>query len=914
MTRALSSLLPGVARRLGLEPRELTTLVLMGALVGILFQGYTIAKVLRDALFLREFGALALPYAYVGVALASAGFVWLDAAIQRRFTRLDPMHFNQLLAIAIGAALAMAYPHARHWAAAALYLWTGSQILLVLSHFWVLALDVWDSRRARRAFPVLSGFGLIGGLLGGGTAAWFTRSIGREGLAWTVVILLAAAHVLTRLIELRHPRKLRTMEARSNVSRWRIVRESGYIKVFVVGIALSVIVSTLVDFQFKFYIQRIYPGPHQLTEFLGLFYFGLNMLALVFQFGIAGWLLHRLGLGASTGLQPTAVLVFAEWMLLGTRGWEIVAMRWVQGVVFQTLGKSSGEIYYAAIRPSDRRRIKPAIDTLVERWSDAAVGVLLLTMLTAFRLSLTSIAIATAALAALWLVVLLVLDRRYARAFEEALSRRWVEPGEAAELMRVPSARRAVLDALRDPDERRAVLALQLAQQVRDRAIVAAVREALKRPSPALRAAAIRALEALGWRDPEGEIEPLLEDPNEGVRRAAVSFRLTRGKKPIEAARRLLESGDPVMRRHVLEVMHEHPQVGGALTREWIESRRRAESAEERQLAALAIGIAPGPPDALGELLRDPDLEVRRAALLSVARCPSRKLLEIVLPMLLDPQLGLEARQAIAAIGDRAVRPLRLWLQGAHGAPGQAVAARTLGRIGGGRAVRALAPLMRSRDVWLRHLVFQSFIQMRVAGQAAIVSRRGVHRLFLRELRDYLRWLEPARALADRREPEVRLLAESCRESAEMALERGIQALAFWYEPRPLLGALERLRSGDDESVAMALEYLSHLLPRSVFEPLSEAFEQPAEPAEPAESEADAAPPLSRWIRMAWDSEDAWLRACAVRASRYDATLDPRTLSVEDDAPEIVRSELAARIAALLAAPPLVLRLEPRPC
>src|SRR5207237_978407 len=82
---------------------------------------------------------------------------------------------------------------------------------------------------------------------------------------------------------------------------------SSYIKVFVIGLALSVIVSTLVDFQFKYFIQRLYPDPHRLAEFLGIFYVVLNSLALLFQFGAAGWLLQRIGLGASTGLQPTTV-------------------------------------------------------------------------------------------------------------------------------------------------------------------------------------------------------------------------------------------------------------------------------------------------------------------------------------------------------------------------------------------------------------------------------------------------------------------------------------------------------------------------------------------------------------------------------------------------------------------------------
>src|SRR6266478_521854 len=137
----------------------------MGALVGLLFCAYTVAKVQRDAIFLAEFGALALPYAYVSVALASVGFVWLEGRAARRYTRVGATRLNQYIAIGFSLTAAAVFPLQRHWTAAAFYLWTGSQAMILLPHFWVLALDVWDFRRARRLFPLFSAFGLVGGIL-----------------------------------------------------------------------------------------------------------------------------------------------------------------------------------------------------------------------------------------------------------------------------------------------------------------------------------------------------------------------------------------------------------------------------------------------------------------------------------------------------------------------------------------------------------------------------------------------------------------------------------------------------------------------------------------------------------------------------------------------------------------------------
>jgi len=360
--------------------------------------------------------------------------------------------------------------------------------------------------------------------------------------------------------------------------------------------------------------------------------------------------------------------------------------------------------------------------------------------------------------------------------------------------------------------------------------------------------------------------------------------------------------------------MLDHPHAGGALTPEWVEARRASSRPEERQLGALALGVLPGRPpiDAMRALLGDRDTEVRRAALQSMARRPIRALLDAVLPMLPDADLGHEARQAVAAIGTPAVRPLQDWLRGLHGPAGQSAAARTLARIGSRRAIDALIPLTRHRDVWLRHLGFQALVQVRVDTHQPVMSKRTAHRLFLRELDDYRRWQVPSRALASYEMPEVKLLAESFQETGEMALERGLQALSCWYEPRPLLGALDRLRTRDPDAIAPALEYLSHRLPRLVFRPLGLAFERPKE--SPEETAKDVQP-LGHWIRVAWESEDVWLRACAVRASRHDPSIDLRTLPLEDDAPEIVRRELSARYEtqARRSAPGSP-RWEPSPC
>jgi len=871
----------------------------MGVLVAILFGAYTIAKVLRDALFISEFGALALPYGYIGVALAAAGFVWLESRVSLRFKLVGATRFNQYAAIGFSILAALVFPFARRWTTAVFYVWAGSQAMMLLPHFWALAVDVWDSRRARSVFPLLGGCGLVGGLAGGAFAAWATPIVKRDGLMWVLSGLLIAAHLITRVVERHRARRPGPGEMSHTVSHWEIILRSSYIKVLAAGLALSVIVSTLVDFQFKIFIQKIYPDPHALTQFFGKFYLGLNALALVFQLIAGSWLMARLGLGITTGLQPATALLFVSGLFLGAGWWIVLGVRWIQGVVFQTLGRSSAEIYFMAVRPHERRRIKPAVDTLVDRWSDAAVGVLLIVLLRVLGVGATVLAVITVMFVAIWIVVLVFLNREYGRAFEETLSSHWLDPDAGEETIRTPSARKALLQGLRADDEPRIVLALKLSERSGDHEIARAVRGCLRHPSPGVRAAAVEAMAAMRLRDEEGLIQGFLGDPHEGLRRAAIRYLLLRGEKPALLARGWLDGKDPALRRETVDALFDLPSEGrAALTLEWIDARIESGAREDQVVAGRALGALSGsaPVRRLRALLANPDVEVRRVALLSAARRPSPELLDVLLPLLLVPELSYEARRAVTAIGAKAVPELKRLLDGERGRRAQALAARTLAQIASPRAVGALMGIVKSRDPRLRDLGFQSLARVRAETGKPVLPRSAVHKLFLRELGAYRGFLEPAQSLEGNTAPEARLLADSFLESATSALQRALGALACWYEPKPLSGAFDRLQSREPGASAPALEYLGHVLPRAIFRHVSRVFE-PRLPRDPGSAGTEEES-LAESIRIAWRSEDAWLRACAVRASRRAPTLDPGLFATGGGDDPLVQAELQAKGAA----------------
>lgn len=201
--------------------------------------------------------------------------------------------------------------------------------------------------------------------------------------------------------------------------------------------------------------------------------------------------------------------------------------------------------------------------------------------------------------------------------------------------------------------------------------------------------------------------------------------------------------------------------------------------------------------------------------------------------------------------------------------------------------------LAKSSDPRLRHFGLDGMSRIRADRGEPVLSRATAHKLFLRELADHRANREAAKGIVSHPAPEVRLFAASLQESAEWALERGLRALACWYEAKPLAGAFERLRSPEPQTAALALEYLSHVLPRAVFRPVSRIFEGEAavEEREGVTAEHDD---VAESIRSAWRWGDGWLRACAVRASRHAPSLDRSIFEAGGNEDPLVKAELAA--------------------
>ena len=151
-----------------------------------------------------------------------------------------------------------------------------------------------------------------------------------------------------------------------------------YVRWLALATLCSVIVTGLLDYQFKVVVQQVYPDAAQLASFFGRFYIAINVFALLLQLLATPWLLQRLGAGSAAAVLPIGLAVAAG-ATLAVPGFAMVvaARAWDQAFRF-SLNKSAVELLFFPLHPGIKRRAKAVIEAGIERVGDALAGILIL--------------------------------------------------------------------------------------------------------------------------------------------------------------------------------------------------------------------------------------------------------------------------------------------------------------------------------------------------------------------------------------------------------------------------------------------------------------------------------------------------------------------------------------------------------
>jgi len=771
---------------------------------------FFLGRTVRDTLFLSRYSLAALPWMFVIYGVASAATVVLYAQLADRLARHRLILLTSVVGIATYLATWAVVRARAPWIYPAFYVWADIVANLFIVQFWTLANDLHDARTAKRLFGTIGSARLLASVVVGLGAGAIVHAIGTAQLLFVVAALMAGFGALAVPLS-RERRAERATRAGGQPRRRgappRVVADP-YVRALSVILLVAFTALNIGDYQFKAIARGAY-REDQLAQFFSLFYAATGALAFVFQIVATPRILARLGVdwgmttmpavfgAASAALIAIPKLAVATVMKFADNGFQFT----IQETTFQAL--------YVPFAPEVKARTRAFLEAVVKPIGYGLAGLAVI----AFLPLLTQphlLSYVTVPFVLAWLAMIPVVRRRYLRQLEATLSAR----GALAldhEYLLDSAGRQALCHTLETGAPRQVLIALDQLAGDRSAEVARAVSALASHPDAAVRAAAVAALGAAP--DAGASITATaLHDPASAVRAAAAeAYATLKRDDAVEALVPLLSDPSDEVRVAALSGLLGHGGIeggieGGTQLARLLASAKRSDRIEAAR-ALKSLGSAAYRP--LRKLLDDPDPAVRRAALRSAPGVADPRLVPILVTMLGDPAVRRRAGQALAAVGEPAVGPLCDVLTNPV-VPRQVrlLIPRLLRRIPLPITYERVRALVAVDDSHLRLRIYAALSHLRQSlrreGEPVAAIHAMIHRELLETYGNLAGW-EMARPLY-----ETPLLNEVFEFRRERAVRRVLRILELRYDPEPI--ALVRERILDPARRANAIEVLDTLL------------------------------------------------------------------------------------------------------
>ena len=412
-------------RLIDVRPAEMQALGWSWLYIFSVLSSYYILRPIRDEMGVAG-GVENLQWLFTGTLLGMIAvnppFAALVAKLPRvRFIAVTYRFFMVNLLIFIWL-LHVATTEQHIWVGRVFFIWASVFNLFVVSVFWALMVDVFDSEQGKRLFGFIAAGATLGGIAGSSITASLAKDVPATYLLLgSAVLLEAAVFSVRRLSHLSDALYRRPAAQRGEaviggnaLSGFIHAFKSPYLVNVGVYILLFAITSTFLYFQQAEIARSAFADRGARTAFFARVDLWVNVLTLGAQLFLTGRVLRLIGIALTLAMLPVlSVLGFSALAMTPT----IAAL-----VVYQVLRRAGNfafarptrEVLFTVVPREDKYKAKSFIDTVIYRagdqvgaWSYAALGFL--------GLGMTGISVVAVPLSIAWLVNSLWLGRKQER-------------------------------------------------------------------------------------------------------------------------------------------------------------------------------------------------------------------------------------------------------------------------------------------------------------------------------------------------------------------------------------------------------------------------------------------------------------------------------------------------------------------
>lgn len=882
---------------------EARTLLLTFLYIALVVASFLLAKPIRNGLFLNQYSAHSLVYVYVAVPLALTVFVPLYSRLMARVGQ-RAMISGTLLFFCLNVLIFWWLFRWRPFPALSgiFYVWVNCFGIIAPVQGWTFANSIFDTRQAKRLFPLIASGASIGAISGGLLARYLVRPVGGTvNLLLVLAGLILAAAVVMNLTRLVIPRRKpvtgggkRTAVLAETLA---LIARNRYLTLIAVTVFLVAIVTQWTQFQLHLAARELYAADaDRLTQFYGAFNFYLGLTAFCIQLLVTSTALRRFGivvtllaLPVALGIGSLTIVVFASfWAVLLTNGLD-------QSLRF-SVDKATYELLFLPLPSQIKSNVKVTIDTVISGCADGVGGLALGLATQGFiglpgaGLSMRGLALVTSLLTCVWIVVVLALRRRYVEVIRESIRQHRLDAERPASGLLERTTADEVLAHLStgDPDE--ILYALTLFEAQHGRVTHPALGSLLSHPAAAVRRKALALLRESGDRSVRLQVEALLTDDDLETRTEALLYLAYHEQvDPVARIQELGDFPDFSIRASLVAFLARPGRFQNLDAAGLLLDQMSAEPGEEgvraRLEAARLLGVLPDAFDsALHRVLQDSNADVVRMAMQSVSRQRRFDLVDPILRHLGTAELVADATTALAALGDDVVDVLSERLSDAWVlAEVRLEIPAVLVRIATPAAQRALVGGLLESDTSLRFRIISSLNKLRLAHPSIVIDTQIVETALAAEIMGHYRSYQILGTLGEALDSQGPVVS-ALRQSMQQEVERIFRLIGLLIRDADVYSAYLGIESGNRTVRSNALEFLDTILKpqlRGLLLPIIDPTVTVAERMRLANGIVGA-PVATREeaVVALLHSDDPWLRSCGAYAV---GTLGLRDLEPELD-------------------------------
>ena len=782
---------------------------------------YGFIKPLRNANFLNTLGAIKLPLAYLATAIFVGIIVNFHSKLQVRLSRPFLIIFSLMFFTVTCLIFWLLFP----WASSSLkwggyvffifWVWANTFIAVLNAQFWITVNDVFNPREAKRLIGFFVSGGILGGIVGYTIEGYLAKRVELHHLLLIAAGMLVICVFIVFFTFIHKQRKKdvpktdkesREIPRRLNFKAcFDTVKSNYYLRLLAAVMAITIAVSTLIDFQYNSVIKVRYSEVEGMASFFG--YFNAIVLILPFFLSIllTSNIIRHFGIRATLLLFPLILLACSAGIGVfplffgGLFGFALVIKAADKSLSF-SINQSVRELLYIPVSPELKYKAKIFIDMFLNRFAKGIGAVVLLAVtlvaghfyggkIVASNIDkyTTIVSIITIVFIIAWIVLNLKVSKEYANTVKQKLQLKWDRADKrVAEQVDVDYTK-LIFDTIESRDRSSVLYAMHIFDLIKQDRLTPEIKKLISYKSDEVKASSLGPLI-------ESELTPLIPEPDDAYT-------------------------EDVLEKEIGEILS--LDVYQEVMKSYMEKALRDESLESetaRMEMAKAIGMMESDSpltQKLEDLLWDESPDVGRYALESAAKLKKKEYVPALIRKLANPVTMEDARTALGKFGAKIVGALADYLSD----PDENIelrrgAASVLARLGSQDAADFLSWELIEGSGDIDSEVIDAMDRIRSEKPDIQFNTKHIKKKTIQEIRNHCQDILEFHNLK-RKSREEKKIIHLERKFTE-SLMNIFKLLGLVYPREDIAKAYQNIRTGTKDSVAYAIELLDNILEKEM--------------------------------------------------------------------------------------------------